>query len=29
VVWPSRGWIELSDRDWHVAATQAVNGLLR
>lgn len=29
VVWPSRGWIELSDQDWHVAATQAVNGLLR
>src|SRR5438309_5349130 len=28
VVWPSRGWIDLSDQDWHAAATQAVNGLL-
>ena len=29
VVWPSRGWIDLSDQDWHAAATQAVSGFLR
>jgi AcrR family transcriptional regulator len=29
VVWPARGWIDLSEHDWHVAARQAINGLLR
>jgi AcrR family transcriptional regulator len=29
VVWPSRGWIDLSEHDWHTAATQAIGGLLR
>ena len=29
VVWPARGWIDLSERDWHIAATQAVCGLLQ
>lgn len=29
VVWPWRGWIELSEADWQLAATQAVRCLLR
>jgi len=29
VVWPSRGWIDLSEQDWRDAAAQAVSGLLR
>jgi len=29
VAWPARGWIDLSQEDWRVAATQAVRGLLR
>jgi AcrR family transcriptional regulator len=29
VVWPARGWIELSDEDFCRAARQTVNGFLR
>jgi AcrR family transcriptional regulator len=29
VVWPARGWIELSEQDWQFAAKQAIDGLLR
>jgi AcrR family transcriptional regulator len=29
VVWPSRGWIQLSDADWQAAARQAVRCLAR
>ncbi len=29
VAWPQRGWIELSDAEWRLAAEQAVRCLLR
>ena len=29
VVWPDRGWIDLSEEDWCRAARQAISGLLR
>lgn len=29
VVWPSRGWMELSEEDWRAAATQGIQCLLR
>ena len=29
VVWPERGWLEMSEAEWQAAATQAVSCLLR
>jgi AcrR family transcriptional regulator len=29
VAWPGRGWIDLSEQEWQMAARQAVRGLLR
>jgi hypothetical protein len=28
VIWPARGWIQLSEAEWHTTARQAVQCLL-